>query len=56
MIQKGKKRFYTNLITGDILPFTEFINKAAEVGGLARESPGAKGWCVYTAGQEPRCR
>lgn len=30
--KREEKIFYTNLITGDILPFTEFINKAAEVG------------------------
>ncbi len=41
--KREEKIFYTNLITGDILPFTEFINKAAEVGGLARESLEPKG-------------
>ncbi len=34
--KREEKIFYTNLITGDILPFSEFIDKAARQGGLDR--------------------
>lgn len=36
--KREEKIFYTNLINGDILPFTEFIGKALMTSGLSRES------------------
>lgn len=35
--KREEKIFYTNLLTGDILPFPEFIDKALKMGHLNRE-------------------
>lgn len=41
--KREEKIFYTNLLTGDILPFPEFINKALKMGCLNREELEPKG-------------
>lgn len=41
--KREEKIFYTNLLTGDILPFPEFIDKALKMGCLNREELEPKG-------------
>ena len=41
--KREEKIFYTNLLTGDILPFPEFIDKALKMGCLNREELDPKG-------------
>lgn len=41
--KREEKIFYTNLLTGDILPFTEFIDKALKTGCLTRDAMEPKG-------------
>ena len=41
--KREEKIFYTNLLTGAILPFPEFIDKALKMGCLNREELEPKG-------------